>query len=232
MTCEPYREAASARLDGEVSGMPDEVLDAHLARCPHCTSWLAAAAQAGRMLRISGHTPPDLSEPILRHVRLPAARLFRHRRLLQVGLGLLAVLQWVVAVPGLRGQDLGMGAAMAVGAHPAHESAAWNVAVGVALLAVALRPSWAAGTLPILATFVAVLSVLSVLDLRSGAVTGGRLSSHAGVVLAVLLIAVLARSERLPRPRPARLLGAGRTVGRPDGHSPAGPMPRRHRGAA
>lgn len=204
--------------------MPDEVLEAHLTRCPDCSGWLAAATQAGRMLRVSGETPPDLSELILRDAGLPAARLFRRRRLIQLGLGLLAVVQWVLAVPGLRGQDLGMRTAMAVGAHPAHESAAWNVAIGAALLAVALRPAWAAGTLPILLTFVAVLSVLSVSDLRAGAVTGARLSSHAGVVLAVLLIAVLARAERLPRP--------GRAVARPDGHGAARPVSRRHRGAA
>lgn len=204
--------------------MPDEVLDAHLARCPDCTSWLAAATQAGRMLRVSGTTPPDLSEPVLRAAGMPAARLSRRRRLIRLGLGVLALLQWALAVPGLRGQEIGMRTAMTAGAHAAHESAAWNLAVGAALLAVALRPSRAAGTLPVLLTFVAVLSVLSVPDLLAGAVTGARLCSHAGVVLAVLLVAALARAERLP--------GPGRAVARPDGSSSARPVPRRHRGAA
>jgi len=221
MSCEPYREAASARLDGEVSGMPSVVLDAHLARCQECSTWLAAATRAGRLLRVSGATPPDVTESILRHAGLPAARLLRRRRAVQFGLVLLAVLQWVLAAPGAWGENVGM-AAMHMGAHQAHESAAWNVAVGAALLAVALRPAWAAGTVPILLAFVAVLSVLSVPDLLVGAVTGVRLSSHGGVVLGLLLVAVLARAERVPAP--------GRPVAGSDGHSLS--LPRRHRGAA
>ncbi|HEV2887864.1 MAG TPA: zf-HC2 domain-containing protein [Jatrophihabitans sp.] len=223
MSCGPYREAASARLDGEAPGLPTVVLDEHLARCPECSVWLDAATRAGRLLRVSGETPPDLSEPILRNAGLPAARVQRRRRLLQLGLVLLAGLQWVLAVPGMWGENVGM-AAMQMGAHQAHESAAWNVAVGAALLAVALRPARAAGTLPILLAFVAVLSVLSVPDLLSGAVTGARLGSHAGVVLGLLLVAALAGAERVP--------GPGRPAARAGGHSPARSLPWRHRGAA
>lgn len=224
MSCEAYREAASARLDGEVAGMPSVVLDEHLACCHQCSAWLAAATRAGRLLRVSGATPPDLSGSILRDAGLPAARLLRRRRSLQLGLVLLAALQWALAVPGAWGENIGMGAAMQMGAHQAHESAAWNVAVGAALLAVAMRPARAAGTVPILLAFVAVLSVLSVPDLVAGAVTGVRLGSHAGVVLGLVLVAVLARAERMPTP--------GRPVARNEGSSQLGPLPRRSRGAA
>jgi predicted anti-sigma-YlaC factor YlaD len=223
MSCDPYREAASARLDGEAAGMPSGVLDDHLARCQECSAWLDAATRAGRLLRVSGTTPPDLSEPILRSAGLPAARLLRRRRLLQLGLVMLAALQWALAVPGAWGDNIGM-AAMQMGAHQAHESAAWNVAVGAALLAVAMRPARAAGTVPILLAFVAVLSVLSVPDLLVGAVTGARLSSHAGVVLGLLLVAALARAERVPSP--------GRPAAGTDGSHLPRSMPRRHRGAA
>ena len=223
MSCEPYREAASARLDGEASGMPSVVLDDHLAHCQECSTWLDAATRAGRLLRVSGAVPPDLSESILRDVGLPASRLLRRRRMLQCGLVLLAVLQWVLAVPGAWGENIGM-AAMHMGAHQAHESAAWNVAVGAALLAVALRPARAAGTVPILLAFVVVLSVLSVPDFLAGAVTGARLSSHAGVVLGLVLVAALARAERVPAP--------GRPAARADGHRLSRSLPRRHRGAA
>jgi predicted anti-sigma-YlaC factor YlaD len=224
MSCEPYREAASARLDGEVPGMPSVVLDEHLARCQECSAWLDAATRAGRLLRVSGATPPDLTESILRDAGLPAARLLRRRRVLQLGLVLLAALQWALAVPGAWGENIGMGAAMHMGAHQAHESAAWNVAVGAALLAVALRPARASGTVPILLAFVAVLSVLSVPDLMAGAVTGARLGSHAGVVLGLVLVAVLARAERVPTP--------GRPAARSDGSNLSRSLPRRHRGAA
>jgi predicted anti-sigma-YlaC factor YlaD len=226
MSCEPYREAASARLDGEASGMASVVLDEHLARCPQCSAWLDTATRAGRLLRVSGATPPDLSETILRDAGLPAARLLRRRRVLQLGLVLLAGLQWALAVPAAWGENIGM-TAMHMGTHQAHESAAWNVAVGAAQLAVALRPARAAGTMPILLAFVAVLSVLSVPDLLDDAVTGARLASHAGVVLGLLLVAALASAERVP--------GPGRPAARTDGHSYASrarSLPRRHRGAA
>jgi predicted anti-sigma-YlaC factor YlaD len=214
-------------LDGEVASMPSVVLDDHLARCQECSTWLAVATRAGRLLRVSGSTPPDLSEPILRDAGLPAARLLRRRRMLQLGLVLLAALQWALAVPGAWGENIGMDAAMhmgSMGAHQAHESAAWNVAVGAALLAVALRPARAAGTVPILLAFVAVLSVLSVPDLLANAVTDVRLGSHAGVVLGLLLVAVLARAERVPTP--------GRPAARSAGSGLSRSMPRRHRRAA
>ncbi|MEO6502612.1 MAG: zf-HC2 domain-containing protein [Jatrophihabitantaceae bacterium] len=224
MSCAPYREAASARLDGEVLGIPSVVLDEHLARCPECSAWLDTATRAGRLLRVSGDTPPDLSGPILRDAGLPAARLLRRRRALQLGLTLLAGLQLALSAPAVWGESIGMAAMHMGGVHQAHESAAWNVAVGVALLAVALRPARAAGTVPILLVFVTVLAVLSVPDLLGGAVTAARLGSHAGVVLGLLLAAALARAERVP--------GPGRPAVRADGSGLARSLPWRHRGAA
>ena len=99
-----------------------------------------------------------------------------------------------------------------MGVHAAHESAAWNLAMGASFLAVAVKPARAIGTLPILATFVTVLSVLSIPDLLAGAVEAARLASHAGVLAGLVLVAVLSRSERLPVPGPA--VGQGRS-GRP-----------------
>lgn len=199
MSCARYREAASARLDGEPIGLPASALDHHLASCTGCASWLAAAERAGRGLRISGSTPPDLSERILNRVVLPAARLNRRRWLVRGGLAVLGFVQWALALPALFGQ----GTAMAMSVHAAHESAAWNLAMGASFLAVAVKPARAIGTLPILATFVTVLSVLSIPDLLAGAVAAARLASHAGVLAGLVLVAMLYRSERLPGPGPA-----------------------------
>lgn len=198
MSCARYREAASARLDGEPLGLPAAELDQHLAHCAGCAGWLAVAERASRGVRISGSTPPDLSERILCQVVLPAARLNRRRWLVRGGLALLGCVQWALAMPALFGQ----GMAMQMSVHAAHESAAWNLAMGVSFLAVAVKPARAIGTLPILATFVAVLSVLSVPDLLAGAVAGARLASHAGVLAGLVLVAMLYRSERLPGPAP------------------------------
>jgi len=201
MSCARYREAASARLDGEPLGLSATALEHHLASCASCSGWLAAAERAGRGLRISGSTPPDLSERILRQVVLPAARLDRRRWLVRGGLAVLGFVQWALALPALFGQNVAMQQAM--GVHAAHESAAWNLAMGASFLAVAVKPARAIGTLPILATFVTVLSVLSIPDALAGRVEPARLASHAGVLAGLVLVAALSRSERLPVPGPA-----------------------------
>lgn len=197
VTCERYREAASARLDGEPIQLSAAALDHHLGTCLDCAAWLQSASRLGRSLRVTGHTPPDLSDAILRDVALPTARIRRRRISLRAALGALGFLQWALAMPALFGDSVGMRMAM----HASHESAAWNLALGASFLAVAVRPSRAEGALPILATFVGVLAVLSAGDIAAGLVDGTRLASHLGVVAGLVLVVLTARSERvLPPP--------------------------------
>lgn len=200
MTCDGYRDAASARLDGEPIGMSASALDAHLASCTQCAGWLQTATRAGRGLRVSGLTPPDLSEAILQRVVLPATRLNRRRWWVRLALAGVGLVQWALAMPALFGDNVAMRGAMVMGAHAAHESAAWNLAMGASFLAVAVKPVRAIGTLPILATFVGVLALLSIPDVLSGVVEGARLASHAGIVVGLVLVALMSRSERLPGP--------------------------------
>lgn len=222
MTCERYREAASARLDGEPSPVPAAALEAHLAVCTDCAGWLAVVERSGRALRISGLTPPDLSAEIMRDVVLPASRLARRQRLVRLGLAALGFVQWALAMPALFGHNVAMRSGMSMGAHAAHESAAWNLAMGAAFLAVAVKPARAVGTLPILGTFVGVLAVLSVPDVLAGAVEAGRLASHAGVLAGLVLVTLMSRWSKLPAPRP------NRTSQQPD----APDLPKRRRGVA
>ncbi|WP_221623282.1 DUF1775 domain-containing protein, partial [Micromonospora globispora] len=83
--------------------------------------------------------------------------------------------------------------------HLWHESAAWNAAVGAGLLWVAARRQRTAGVLPILSAFVAVLTLLSAADVAAGRVQWPRLASHAVVVLAVAVAALINRVDRQPR---------------------------------
>ncbi|MCW3845003.1 DUF1775 domain-containing protein [Micromonospora yasonensis] len=83
--------------------------------------------------------------------------------------------------------------------HLWHESASWNAAVGAGLLWVAARRQRTAGVLPILSAFVAVLALLSVADVAAGRVQWPRLASHAVVVLAVAVAAMINRVDRQPR---------------------------------
>lgn len=220
MTCDRYREAASARLDGEPLGLSPAALEHHLASCSDCAGWLARVERAGRSLRISATTPPDLSDSILTTVVLPHRRLARRQRLVRAGLVLLGFVQWALAMPALFGQNLAEHA-MAMGTHAAHESAAWNLAMGASFLAVAVKPARATGTLPILATFIGVLSLLSIPDLVTGQVEPARLASHLGVLAGLVLVALLSRAARLPAP--------GVASAEP---SVAGPRAKARRGAA
>lgn len=52
MECEDVRTALSARLDGEPSGVDDDVVDAHLDACDECRAWFEKAVALNRSLLI------------------------------------------------------------------------------------------------------------------------------------------------------------------------------------
>ena len=52
MRCDRFREAASARLDGEPIGMSSSALDHHLATCANCAAWAAEATRLTRLARL------------------------------------------------------------------------------------------------------------------------------------------------------------------------------------
>lgn len=199
MRCDRFREAVSARLDGEPLGMSAAALDDHLTSCPDCAGWAEAAAQATRLARVDVRRVPDLSAQLTAHVVLPARRVLRRRRWLRVGLLLAGLAQLAIGLPAITGDSIGMTMSM----HAAHEAAAWNLAIAVAFVAVALVPRRAAGLIPLLATFLVVLGALSIRDLVQGAVTVDRLATHAAVLIGLVLLVVLDRAERAFPPAPA-----------------------------
>jgi predicted anti-sigma-YlaC factor YlaD len=196
--CAQYREAASARLDGEAIGMSAAALAAHLSTCEDCAGWLERATTLTRSLRMGAAAVPDLTDAILSRTPMPRPRRARPEAtvVLRAALGLAGAIQLVTSLPALAGD----GMAMSMSTHAAHESAAWNLAVAVGFLAVAAAPRRVAGVLPVLATFVLILSVLSIPDLAGGHVTLGRLATHVGALLGVGAMAML---HRLQSPRTA-----------------------------
>jgi predicted anti-sigma-YlaC factor YlaD len=190
--CERFREAASARLDGEPLGLSAVALDTHLASCSDCARWAEAAARATRLTRMDVRPVPDLSDHIAAHIALPARRVARRRRWLRVGLALAGLAQLALGLPAVTGDSIGMAMSM----HATHEAAAWNLAIGAAFAAAALVPRRAAGLIPLLATFLVVLAALSVRDVASGAVGVGRLATHLAALLGLLLLVLLDRAER------------------------------------
>jgi len=204
MRCDQYRESASARLDGEDRPVADAALDAHLAGCPECAGWYAAAQRVSGLVGAARAEPvPDLSAAVLA-ATLPAregaggpGRIRPGELLVRAGLGLLAVGQLLLAGPALAGHD-----ELAHSLHSSHETGAWNLALAVAFGWVSLRPRNAAGLLPLLAAFAAVVTVTSIPDLRAGRVPPDRVSTHALVWCAAALVAALIWVRRQPESPP------------------------------
>ncbi|WP_367127366.1 zf-HC2 domain-containing protein [Saccharothrix sp. HUAS TT1] len=205
MDCDTCREAVSARSDGEAEPVPAEETDAHLASCAACRRWQEDASALTRGLRVRPAADvPDLTAAVLAATpptppKSPAPRGWWWR----MGLAGVAVAQLTLGLA----QVFGVNTADDHTAHPggapvsAHlfnESTAWNLALGLGLLWAALRPRAASGALPVVAAFVAVLVPFSVHDLVTGAVALSRITSHAFLLLGLLLLVVVHRTRRTP----------------------------------
>jgi predicted anti-sigma-YlaC factor YlaD len=213
MQCAPFREAASARLDGEPLGMPAADLDRHLAGCPGCTAWADAAGAVTRRARLAPAPPvPDLTAAVLGALprQLPGTAVAARARLLRSALRL-ALLAVGVAQAGLVWPALSGGAAaMSAPVHVANETGAWNLAVAAALVAVAAAPRLAAGALPFLATAALLIGVATVRDLQAGHVHADRAAAHLLLLAGAVLVAVVAWRQRTRRP--AALVAPGRVT--------------------
>lgn len=207
--CNQYRLAASSQLDGEdasaqLAGQGLGTLESHLAGCPDCTSWIAAATRMTRRMRIgTAEAAPDLTRPILEAIAaapFAAASPYRsplRQRLidaLRLGLVVVALGQVSLAVPSLLFGELAMQSSV----HVARETGAWNLALAVGFAAAALQPRRAAGLATVLGAFVGVLAVITLLDLGAGHVHLERAASHliALTGLALVLGLVRATSDR------------------------------------
>ena len=205
MRCEVVRETLSALLDGEAKQLPAQHVDAHLAGCRSCRRWLVGAAAQARQLSVltdeAATSGPDLAAQILAAAGMspgaaPAATWWRvdFRRAALIAVG---VLQVVMAVAQIAGVNFGMVAAhshgAATGAHLLHESTAWLLALGGAMIAAGIWPAVAAGVAAIAGVFAVVLAAYVAVDAYHGQVTAARIVSHLPVLLGLLFAALVAR---------------------------------------
>lgn len=213
--CEVVRETLSAVLDGEQQDLPAQSVDAHLASCRSCRRWLVgAAAQARRLTAINSDVEPgdgpDLAAQILAAAGVtsvtPAPRRphwprwhWPHWGYRRAGLVVVGVFQVVVALAQIGGVDFGMvsahGHGAATGAHLLHESTAWLLALGGAMIAAGVWPVVAAGVAAISGVYALALAGYVAVDAYGGQVTSARIASHVPV-LAGLLFALLVARER------------------------------------
>ena len=202
MSCASFREAISARLDGEALGMPAAELDGHLDGCAACTEWAARAGLVTRRARLAAAPAvPDLTATVLAALprELPGVAAAARSRLVDTGLRL-ALLVIGAAQAGLAWPALTSGrASMSAPVHMAHETGAWNLGLAVAFLAVAAAPRLAAGALPFLGTFTALLVTVTLADLRAGHVPADRAAVHLLLIGGLALVATIAWRGRRRR---------------------------------
>ncbi|SER10794.1 zf-HC2 domain-containing protein [Actinokineospora terrae] len=192
MDCDTCRAALSARLDGEAEPAPAAETDDHLAHCQDCAGWLARAEVLTRSIRVRpAEDVPDLVDAVLA-IPSPRGRVVGPR----IALAVVALVQLGLALSQLLTGATGGHTEHGMTGHLFNEGAAWNLALGVGLLVAAWQSHRAAGLLPTLAGFVAVLVAFSVHDLVTGSASAERVLSHLPVVVGLALLLVVSRAFR------------------------------------
>ncbi|WP_394285589.1 zf-HC2 domain-containing protein [Corynebacterium sp.] len=201
--------ALSARLDGEPSGLDEDVVDAHVAGCETCSQFWEESLSLSRRLNFVessgvGMSPPkDLSEIIIagvepewrknsanRLVSLTVARALA--ALLAVGLVVWAIMM-VLDTGGLM-QLSSDGRVLSPEAQPEVaalliEGAAVRLALAVGLGLAAWQPRMAGGMAPVVATLWAFLTGFAVRDIVLGAASLAQIA-QLGVLALVTVVLV------------------------------------------
>ncbi|GAA5139604.1 zf-HC2 domain-containing protein [Pseudonocardia adelaidensis] len=206
MRCEDCRDAISARMDGEDPGVDVEALERHVEDCAACRAFSDRATHVTRLARLRpAEDLPDVLPGLLAALdagesRPAPRRTWRSlaRDAVRAALAVLAVGQLALALSGIvaaagAGPGELAGASMA---HFSHESAAWNLALGVAFAWAATGARRAGGLVPVIGAFVALLVALSAMDLLAGHVEIGRLAGHVPVIVGLVLLLLHARLGR------------------------------------
>jgi RNA polymerase sigma-70 factor, ECF subfamily len=211
MRCEVAREALSARLDGERPQVLAQQVDAHLESCARCRAWLiGAAVQTRRLASIEPGQGPDLADRIMAslsqgssapHHRWMRALRSRYRRW---GLIAVGVFQVAIAAAQIGGVDFGMVSHMhgaMSGEHLLHESTAWLLALGLAMIAAGIWPVAAIGVAAIVGAYSVALVGYEVVDVFEGEETAARLASHVPLLVGFVFSLLVARERMGARRR-------------------------------
>jgi predicted anti-sigma-YlaC factor YlaD len=190
MACERWREAISARADGERVGVDERLLDAHLATCQDCRGY-ATAVQTSRRPRPVPTPPPELARRVSRLAA--AADRAATWSIVRALLAVVAVEIIVVSVPALLGDE------RATSTHAARHLGAFAVAYGVGLLVVVARPARARTMLPVAAVLAGALVITSLVDLAQRRVPLIDEATHLPEIVSVALVWLIAGPARRPR---------------------------------
>ena len=215
-------------MDGEAESVDAQSVDDHLAGCAQCRAWQQQALQATRTIRVRPAVPtPDLTAAILAAAAAgrtdPAAPAQARApgQLWRWLLGFTAFVQINLALSELLGVSH-MGMTLSRDSeHLFNESTAWNLALGIGFAVAAARPRWAAGLLPTLGVFLAVLAAVSVVDVVDGNADLTRVGSHVVVLIGMVLLVMVHRVHDRGPERQQRNAGGSQSLG----EAPAESMP-------
>ena len=223
MDCESAREAISARIDGEDSGVPDATCEEHLAGCADCRQWQQRAHTVTRRARLGGaFLDHDLAPRVLAAQPAGTAR-WRRRAVQRGALVLVALAQLAIAVP-----MLFLGHDHDAGLHAAHELGSFNLALAVAFAVGAARPRLSAGLAWPCAIAALGLVGTAVADLCSGQAIGADEAQHLVAVAGAALLGWQARTADDTAAAPAVLAtgsGEGTHLSTAAFRADAGPEP-------
>ena len=193
MRCDRFREAVSARIDGEDPGMPAVAVDAHLEACADCRAWQQRAHLVTRRGRLGGpFLDHDLTSQVLAAV--PAADSGRRPRFTQrAGLAAAAIAQLAITVPLLL-----LGHDHDAGAHAAHELGSFDLSLAITFAVGAVRPALAAGLAWPCAIAASGLTATALIDWIGGQTPGADEAQHLIAVAGALLLVWQARTNRRP----------------------------------
>lgn len=197
--CEQIRVALSALMDGEESTVSPAGLESHLAGCADCRSWRASAELVTRAVRVQSVEVPDLTARILTAVAAETSSKAKERRhVLQVALGISAVVQLVLAIPAMLG---------GIDVHTSREAASFDIALAVGFALAAWRPERARAFVPVAFVLAGCLALTSAFDIAGGATLVAHEMSHVAALAQAFILLALSRGTKkiasMPRSRQA-----------------------------
>lgn len=192
MKCSDVREALSAQLDGEPAVQSDESVQAHVATCAECSSWVATAADASRRVRLRAAADvDDLAPKVATALRERAMGGRPEHAVARTLLAITALVQLALSVT--------VFLATSDASHSAHthrEVGATEIALAFGVLAAAWQPWRAAGMLPVVAALAVGLGVITFIDVGGGLVPAFHEVPH---LLAAVEAVLLFQMRKLPR---------------------------------